>query len=107
MHLKSILIVIPALFALGACSWVELNPAGEKVRVLSDEEVSKCEYKGKSTVSVTDKVVGVRRHDEAIQQELLTLARNGAQNLDGDTVVPIGEESEGKRSFKVYRCIPR
>jgi hypothetical protein len=107
MQLSKYLITMPLLLGLTACAWVKLDETGEKIRVLNEEEVSKCEYKGKSTVSVTDKVVGVRRHENAIREELLILARNGAKNLNGDTIVPIGEEAEGKQSFKVYRCVPR
>ena len=99
--------LLPILLTLNACSWVELTAEGEKVRVLGEDEVARCTFKGKSTVSVTEKIVGARRHDKSIQEELVIIARNGARNLDGDTIVAASPESEGKQVFKVYRCVPK
>ena len=107
MHCNSLLLTLSATLGLSACSWVELNEGGEKVRLLSEQEVVKCLFKGNTSVSVTDKLVGVRRHDEAIQQELIVLARNSAANMQGDTIVPLGDEADGRRRFAVYRCVPR
>ena len=107
MHIRLFLVTLAIAFTIAGCSWVELNEGGEKVRLLSEQEVVKCQFKGNTTVSVTDKLVGVRRHDEAIQQELVVLARNSAANMQGDTIVPLGDEADGRRRFAVYRCVPR
>jgi len=101
---------VPMMFiaavSLAACSWVQLTPQGEKVRVLSAEEVAKCEYRGKTTVSLLAKVAGLDRHPEQVQEELNLLARNSAVDLKGDTVAPLSPVSEGRQVFGVYRCMP-
>ena len=107
MRFKAAVPVGMVLLLTSACTWVELTAEGEKVRLLTLDEVDKCRLLGKTTASVTDKFVGVRRHDAQIQEELSTIARNAAVNLDGDTIVPIGEEKDGKQVYQVYRCVPK
>ena len=107
MQLKKSWLILAILPALSACSWVELSETGKKVRVLEADEVTKCQHMGQTTATVTDKVGGIRRHDKAIQEDLVIVARNAAINLDGDTIVPVGKETDGKQTFKVYRCVPR
>ncbi len=106
MRLVLAVAVSMLLVMTSACSWVELTDAGERVRVLALDEVDKCRLLGKTTASVTDKLVGVRRHADQIQEELTIVARNAAINLNGDTIVPVGEEQDGKQVFQVYRCVP-
>jgi hypothetical protein len=103
----SILASLATILLFGGCSAAQLTPEGEKVRVLDSDEVTKCQYVGRTTATVTEKVAGVRRHNEQIWQELVIVARNAAINLDGDTVVAESEEAEGKQKFKIYRCVPR
>ncbi|MGE0080082.1 MAG: DUF4156 domain-containing protein [Thiohalomonadaceae bacterium] len=98
--------IIAATVSLTACTWVKLTPEGEKVRVLSAAEVSKCRVVGKTTVSLAAKVLGIERHPEDVQNELNMLARNSAVDLRGDTVVPIAPPVDGKQVFTVYRCMP-
>ena len=94
------------IISLSACTMVKLTTEGEKARVLSAEEVTKCTYVGKTTSTTTEKALGVKRHDDALSLELVSLARNAASRLGGDTVVAEGPEAEGRQSFLVYRCIP-
>ncbi len=95
------------LLTLGGCTWVELTSQGEKVRVLGAEEVTKCQRVGQTTVSLLDKLAGIERNPEQVQEELNRLARNSAVDLDGDTVVPASAVENGKQTFTVYRCVPR
>ncbi len=90
-----------------ACTTVKLTAEGEKARVLTKDEVTKCQYLGKTTSTTTDKVVGVKRHQIIINNELKMLARNAAHKLDGDTVVAESEEVDGRQSFLIYRCVPQ
>lgn len=100
---------IMAIFvlSLSACTWVEVEPAGEKVRVLSAAEVTGCTRVGKTTVNTMAKVGVVERFPEKVQEELNTLARNSAPDIGGDTVVPVGEPRDGVQVFEVYRCMPQ
>lgn len=92
---------------LTGCAMVELSPEGEKARVLTAAEVTGCQYVGKTTSTTTDKLVGVSRHQGAIEEELVSLARNAASRLGGDTVVAAAEAVEGVQTFLVYRCVPQ
>lgn len=100
-------VAIVAAAVLSACTWVEPTAQGEKVRVLAAEEVTKCTKVGQTTVSLLAKVIGIERNPHKVQDELNTLARNSAVELDGDTVVPVSAVEDGKQTFDVYRCVPR
>ena len=107
MSINRILSISLLTVLVSACTWVELNEEGEKVRVLSAAEVTKCTFVGNTTSTITEKIVGVKRHENAINYELISLARNSAIKLDGDTVVADGPAVDGNQVFKVYRCVPR
>ena len=99
------LITIVFAVVLASCSWVELKPEAEKVRVLSEEEVKPCKRLGKTTVSVKPSVAGVPRKESVMARELEKLARNGAVNLNGDTIVATSEIVDGEQTFDIYRCV--
>jgi len=99
--------VIAAVLLLAACTWVKPTVQGEKVRVLTAEEVVKCERVGQTTVSLLARVAGIERSTRKVQEELNVLARNSAADVGGDTVVPMGPVEDGKQTFAIYRCMPR
>ena len=103
--MKKILGVCAIALILPACTWVELTPAGENIRIVGASEVQNCKRIGTTTVSLKDKMLGVERNPERVQRELNTLARNGAADLKGDTAVPMGEPKDGRQQFAVFRCI--
>lgn len=104
MHKPGIGVLLLAV-SISGCSWVKLTAEGEKVRVLSADEVATCTKKGETTVSLRDKVAGVKRGAEKVKTELEALARNSAPDLGGDTVVATSEIADGKQTFTVYRCV--
>ncbi len=104
--IKLTTLVVSSLI-MSACTWVTLTEEGEKVRVLSAEEVVKCKLVGQTTATTKSKVAGVDRHNNAVDHELTSLARNAAVNLGGDTVVPASDIDAGSQTFKVYRCVPQ
>jgi hypothetical protein len=85
---------------------VDVTAEGEKVRVLSSEEVATCKRVGKTTVKTASALAGLDRYADKVQAELNTLARNSAVALGGDTVVPIDSPVAGQQLYEVYRCIP-
>ncbi|WP_455200614.1 DUF4156 domain-containing protein [Kaarinaea lacus] len=87
-----------------ACSPVKLTKEGEGVMVKSKEQVADCKKVGRVTTSLLDKVAGVKRSEEKVKKELEMLARNGAVEYGGNTIVPDSEVTEGKQSFVVYHC---
>jgi len=104
MRIKSLLLVA-AVLMLMACSWVKLTPGGDKVRVLTEVEVTSCKKLGKTTANVADKVAGLQRKEKIIEENLQVLARNSAADMGGDTIVPITPIEAGEQSFAVYRCV--
>lgn len=105
MALSKLPITIFIALSIVSCTWVKTTPEGEKVRVLSTDEVSSCKKLGKTEVSLKHRVAGFKRNQDKVKTELETLARNTAVNMDGDTVVPVTESNEGKQTFAIYRCI--
>ena len=104
MKIKSLLLVA-AVLGLMACSWVKLTPGGEKVRILSQAEVTNCKSIGKTTANVADKVAGLERKQHVVKENLEALARNAAADMGGDTIVPAEPIHDGKQTFDVYRCV--
>ncbi len=91
---------------LSSCTWVKVTSKGEGVRMVqSAKSVEQCKRLGKVSTKVESKVV-FSRDSEKVADELADLARNEAALMKGDTIVPISEINEGRRSFGVYQCFP-
>ena len=102
---NNILLMSAVSLIVSSCATIELSTGGEKVRILSPDEVSSCKKLGQSNTSVTDNIVGVKRPIEALERELAIIARNSADSMGGDTIVPLTVIEGGKQSFVVYKCI--
>ncbi len=97
--------LIPLLAVTAAgCSWVDLSSSGKQVEVLSAQEVSGCQHMGQTTVTTKSSVAGIDRNRGVVKEELRKLARNSAQDVGGDTVVPRNDEEQGRQTFDIYRC---
>ena len=96
-----------AVTVVSGCALPNLSPAGAGVRLVSADAVGACENLGKVTASVVDKVAGVPRHPDAVQDDLNVTARNSAANMGADTIVPASKVEDGKQAFNVYRCLRR
>jgi hypothetical protein len=94
------------LSALG-CTWVPLTSEGENVRVLQASAVADCQKVGKITSKTSDRIWIFARTDQKIREELESLSRNEAVDLNGDAIVPIGAVTDGRQTFEVYRCETR
>jgi len=100
---KKLILALTTL-SLISCSWVQLTDAGRGVSVVSSSEVSGCRRLGSANAQSLNKVVGVGRSNEKLQDELSTLARNEAGGMGGNRVVIESALSEGRQSFGVYSC---
>lgn len=89
---------------LSACTWVQLTTEGKTVSLSSASLVGDCERVGRATAKTLDKIVAVERGGERLQQELLTLARNEAGHMGGNTIIPESLINEGQQDFGVYTC---
>lgn len=94
------------LLLLSACTWVDLTPEAESVRIVEAVHVANCKMLGTTTVSVRADIASFKRDAEKIKTELETLARNEAIRLKGDTLVATTEIQDGEQTFKVYKCNP-
>jgi hypothetical protein len=102
--IRPITLIVAAAFLLSACATVKLTEEGEKIRVLDPSEVTSCKNLGRSTASVTAKVV-FDRPEESVAEELQTVARNAAARMNGDTIVPLTVIENGTQTFVVYKCV--
>lgn len=87
-----------------SCTWVALTPEGEGVSVREMSAVSNCQRIGRVTSRSTAEVARVDRSAEAVQNELLVLARNEAGTLGGNVIVPDSVIQDGSQNFIVYNC---
>jgi len=92
------------IISLPACTWVEATKDSQQVTLVKDFNVKNCLKLGTTNVIGTYKVGIITREDETVTEELVTIARNRAAELGGDSIVAKGPAIEGKMSFDVYRC---
>lgn len=96
-------------FTLSGCAgsdFIKVRPGSDKVVLADPGQVAHCQPKGKITVSVLAKVGFITRSVKDIDANLLQLARNGAIDAGGDTVVKGARPALGKRTFLIYKCQP-
>jgi hypothetical protein len=70
-----------------ASSMINERKGSDKVSLLEASQVDGCLSKGSTTVSVLAAVGFISRSDEAVEANLLQLARNSAIDAGGDAVV--------------------
>jgi hypothetical protein len=104
-RLRPLAVTVVALLVAACATYEELTPGGEKVRILSANEVQGCRLLGKVTSSVTEKAGIYTRTEGYVKQDVEYNARNSAADMGGDTVVPMTKLTEGRQTFEVYKCI--
>ncbi len=104
IEIAIIIAMLAILVSTLGCNWVPLTNEGENVRVLRASAVTDCQSVGRVTSKTSDRVIIFARTDWKVREELESLARNEAVGLNGDAIVPIGTETNGRQSFEVYRC---
>lgn len=99
----AVIMLLGATIATG-CTWVDPIPGASAVTLVKAPHVVNCKPLGTTTSSVKDKVGFINRSDEKVTEELLTLAKNSAVELGGDTLVAESGPYEGSQKFKIYKC---
>ncbi len=89
---------------LSACTWVEPDSEGTKVRVAYNEDLARCTKRGDVNVSVKDRLWFYDRNELKVRDELESLARNEAARIGADTVMAKNDPREGVQDFTAYRC---
>ena len=101
--LKKIAILSTALIA-SACTWVAVTPGAEKVTLVKAEHIMSCAKLGSTKANVLDKVGFIERRDADIEANLLSVAKNTAIDMGGDTVVADTPMRAGTQTFSIYKC---
>jgi hypothetical protein len=93
------------VIAISSCSFVEMAPGADDVRVVGEGQVpAGCVKRGEVEVSVKDKVGFYERNELKVKDELEVLARNEAPGLDADTIQAKGPAVDGAQRFAAFRC---
>jgi hypothetical protein len=95
---------VTGILAAAGCTWVDAKPGSSKVTLVMPEHVTQCRPLGMTTSQVKDKVGSYHRDEETVTEELLTLAKNSAVDLGGDTLVADGGPVDGSQKFTIYKC---
>ena len=112
MRFKKIMLAItvglPLIAGLGGCTsmMIGVRDGSDRVSLADASQVSGCQSKGETIVSVVARVGFIKRLPEAVDADLYQLARNNAVDAGADTLVK-GESKEfGQRTFGMYKCRP-
>jgi hypothetical protein len=97
-------ILLAAVCGLSACTWVEPTKEGSEVVLAKAFNVETCKKLGTTTSTVKHKVGFIVRDEETVTEELVTLAKNRAAELGGNSIVAQGPTKDGRMSFDVYKC---
>ena len=91
--------------AAAGCSFVEMAPGGQEVRVVAPGQMpAGCVKRGEVEVSVKDRLGHYERDELRVKDELEVLARNEAPGLDADTIQAKGPPADGGQRFLAFRC---
>ena len=106
---KNMLLVISLLFLFSACTWVEPTLKGKDINYVEQnaEILKNCQNLGSVHTMVKHEIAGFKRSAEKVEKELITIAKNEAAEMGGDTVAPEGPSDNGRRAFSVYKCMDR
>jgi hypothetical protein len=94
------------IFGLCGCAseLIDVRKGSDRVTLADESQIGNCQSKGGITVSVLAEVGFISRSVEAVEANLLQLARNGAIEVGGDTVTKGNSPQFGKRTFAIYKC---
>ena len=99
------MIVAMLLATSAGCSFVEMAPGADAVRVVAPGQLpAGCVKRGEVEVSVKDRLGPYSRDELRVKDELEVLARNEAPGLDADTIQAKGPPVDGGQRFLAFRC---
>lgn len=101
---KSVTIIFLGGLIASGCTWVDPIAGASTITLVQPSHVVNCKSIGTTVSQVADKVGFINRSDDKVTEELLTLAKNSAVELGGDTLVAEGGPSEGTQKFRIYNC---
>jgi len=89
---------------LTACAWVEPTKESAEVTLVKAFNINACKHLGTTKITVTQKVGIFSRSEESVNEELVTMAKNRAATMDGDSIVALEPAIDGTMSFEIYKC---
>lgn len=92
------------IICLPACSWVKPTSESNEVTLVKSFNVKTCRNLGSTVATVTHKVGIITFSDEVVMEELITLAKNRAAKMGGDSVVAQPPVVDGSMGFEIYKC---
>ncbi|HET7369328.1 MAG TPA: DUF4156 domain-containing protein [Gammaproteobacteria bacterium] len=92
------------LLIAGCGNWIEVKPQARDVAILEPAQVASCQYLGKSEAAVLNEAGFLPRNPQAINADLVNIARNDAAQMGGNAVAPLSERDHGHQTFGIYRC---
>ncbi|MCB1691018.1 MAG: DUF4156 domain-containing protein [Halioglobus sp.] len=101
---KPAAIMLLGIVAASGCTWVDPIAGASAVTLVQPSHVVNCQSIGTTISQVANKIGFVNRSDDKVTEELLTLAKNSAVEMGGDTLVAEGGPSEGTQKFRIYKC---
>lgn len=102
---NKIIVIIGSVVLLNACVGVKETRRSQNVDLVKARYVEACDYRGTVDANVTPKIGGITiMSQKKTAKELITLAKNNAAEMGGDTIVVASGIRGGRQSFKVYRC---
>ena len=101
--------MLPLIFGVSGCasSMIPVREGSDRVSLADADQVAGCKSMGTTTVSVLARMgIFMTRSAEAVEANLLQLARNDAVDEGADTLVKGESEVLGKRTYAIYKCRP-
>jgi hypothetical protein len=94
------------LISLFGCAshLIEVRSGSENVNLLSSNSTQGCKFLGRVTVGVLSEIGFYSRSTDAVEANLLQLARNSAVDAGADSVVKEDMPEYGRRNFSLYKC---
>ncbi len=103
MKLKPYALCLTVIF-LSACTWVEPTKESKDVTLVKSFNVKSCKKLSTTIISVVQKVGIITRDKNTVTEELITLAKNKAASLGGDSIVAHKPAVDGSMTFDIYKC---
>ena len=99
---QSLLCII--MLWLSGCTWVEPTKEGGEVLLVKSYNVRSCQHLGSTKATVKHEIGPVTRSEDKVREELVTLAKNHAADMGGDSIVAAGPAIDCSMTFEVYKC---
>lgn len=101
---RRLIFVFVVFILISGCTWVKPIPKSYAITLLENKDIVNCVKKGTTQSKTLSKFIFMPRKGQKIAAELVTLAKNEAAIMGGDSVVAESNIVAGGRIFGVYLC---